>query len=155
MLSALIPPEHSYPAFQLVSKPVHQRFVHPGPLVTYSHITMCADYIFTRPLNSGLGVGILINFKKSIKPQNVVKSLRGHPPKFCFAKFWRRLPTVLTLNHFIGKLGPSIFRRLKHPPLLADLSSRITAGSSKFLTRDDSLQASTPVADRDQPVSRM
>ena len=46
MLSALIPSEHSYPALQLVPKPAHQRFVHLGPLVTYSHITMCADYIF-------------------------------------------------------------------------------------------------------------
>ena len=33
MLSALIQSEHSYPAFQLVPKPVDQRFVHPGPLV--------------------------------------------------------------------------------------------------------------------------
>src|SRR3989338_2444515 len=33
MLSALILSEHSYPALQLVPKPVDQRFVHPGPLV--------------------------------------------------------------------------------------------------------------------------
>ena len=33
MLSAVIPSEHSYPAMQLASQPVHQRFVHPGPLV--------------------------------------------------------------------------------------------------------------------------
>ena len=33
MLSALIPSEHSYPAVYLVVKPVHQRFVRPGPLV--------------------------------------------------------------------------------------------------------------------------
>jgi hypothetical protein len=33
MLSALISSEHSYPAMQLASQQVHQRFVHPGPLV--------------------------------------------------------------------------------------------------------------------------
>ena len=33
MLSAVIPSEHSYPALQRASQPVHQRFVHPGPLV--------------------------------------------------------------------------------------------------------------------------
>jgi len=33
MLSALIPTEHSYPTLLLVEKPVHQRFVQPGPLV--------------------------------------------------------------------------------------------------------------------------
>ncbi len=47
MLSALIPSVHSYPALQLVPKPVDQRYVQPGPLVTYSHVTMCVDYIFT------------------------------------------------------------------------------------------------------------
>src|SRR3990167_6821352 len=33
MLSAVIPSKHSYPAMQLAGQPVHQRFVHPGPLV--------------------------------------------------------------------------------------------------------------------------
>ena len=33
MLSAVIPSEHSYPAMPLARQPVHQRFVHPGPLV--------------------------------------------------------------------------------------------------------------------------
>src|SRR5215216_2741538 len=33
MLSAFIPPVHSYPALRLASQPVHQRYVHPGPLV--------------------------------------------------------------------------------------------------------------------------
>src|SRR3989344_5412949 len=33
MLSALIPSIHSYPAFQLVPKPVDQRYVQPSPLV--------------------------------------------------------------------------------------------------------------------------
>ncbi len=33
MLSALIPAQHSYPAVRLAPQPVHQRLVHPGPLV--------------------------------------------------------------------------------------------------------------------------
>ena len=33
MLSAVIPSVHSYPALRLASQPVHQRYVHPGPLV--------------------------------------------------------------------------------------------------------------------------
>ena len=33
MLSAVIPSEHSYPAMPLARQQVHQRFVHPGPLV--------------------------------------------------------------------------------------------------------------------------
>ena len=33
MLSAFIPSEHSYPALLLAEQPVHQRCVHPGPLV--------------------------------------------------------------------------------------------------------------------------
>ena len=33
MLSAFIQSEHSYPAMPLAGQPVHQRFVHLGPLV--------------------------------------------------------------------------------------------------------------------------
>ncbi len=33
MLSAVIPSVHSYPAARLAPRPVHQRYVHPGPLV--------------------------------------------------------------------------------------------------------------------------
>src|SRR5699024_1179339 len=33
MLSALIPSIHSYPAMLLAEQLVHQRYVHPGPLV--------------------------------------------------------------------------------------------------------------------------
>ena len=33
MLSALIPSIRSYPAMPLAEQPVHQRYVHPGPLV--------------------------------------------------------------------------------------------------------------------------
>src|SRR5882724_6933844 len=33
MPSAFIPSVHSYPAMRLAPQPVHQRYVHPGPLV--------------------------------------------------------------------------------------------------------------------------
>jgi hypothetical protein len=33
MPSAVIPSVHSYPAMRLAPQPVHQRYVHPGPLV--------------------------------------------------------------------------------------------------------------------------
>ncbi len=33
MLSAVVPSAHSYPAMPLARQPVHQRCVHPGPLV--------------------------------------------------------------------------------------------------------------------------
>ncbi len=33
MLSAVIPSEHSYSALLLAEQQIHQRFVHPGPLV--------------------------------------------------------------------------------------------------------------------------
>src|SRR5215208_6713165 len=33
MLSAVIPSVHSYPAVPLAGQPVHQRYVHSGPLV--------------------------------------------------------------------------------------------------------------------------
>ena len=36
MLSVVIPSKLSYPAMQLAPQPVHQRFVHPGPLVLRS-----------------------------------------------------------------------------------------------------------------------
>src|SRR5204863_9763296 len=41
MLSAVIPTVHSYPALRLAPQQVHQRYVHPGPLV-----------LRTDPLNS-------------------------------------------------------------------------------------------------------
>ncbi len=41
MLSAVIPSVHSYPAMRLAPQQVHQRYVHPGPLV-----------LGTDPLNS-------------------------------------------------------------------------------------------------------
>src|SRR3989338_1761069 len=47
MLSAVIPSVHSYRAVPLARQLVHQRYVLSGPLVTFSHISMSADYIFT------------------------------------------------------------------------------------------------------------
>src|SRR3990167_7050950 len=38
MLSAFIPSERSYPAMPLTRQLVHQRFVHPGPLVLRTNL---------------------------------------------------------------------------------------------------------------------
>ncbi len=59
MLSAVIRSEHSYPTMLLAEQPVHQRSVHFGPLVTYSLIAKCVDYIFARSAEADEGVGIL------------------------------------------------------------------------------------------------
>ena len=78
MLSALIGTVHSYPAVPLAGQLVHQRYVHLGPLVTYSHITMSADYIFT-PVKSRLrsrGAGVLWMLK-SIPSLLLRKSYEG------------------------------------------------------------------------------
>ena len=64
MLSALIRTEHSYRALPLAGQLVDQRFVHPGPLVTYSYITISADYIFLRPPIGGLGDRHIMEVKK-------------------------------------------------------------------------------------------
>ena len=64
MLSALITTEHSYPAMLLAEQLVHQRFVHPGPLVTFSYITISVDYIFTLLVLAKVGYWhiIAVNF---------------------------------------------------------------------------------------------
>jgi len=59
MLSAVIHSEHSYPAVHLAVQLVDQRFVHPGPLVADSPVSRSADYIFTLPVETGEGDGIL------------------------------------------------------------------------------------------------
>ena len=60
MLSAVITTEHSYRAMLLAEQLVHQRFVHPGPLVTFSYITISVDYIFAlSEINLKSGIGIL------------------------------------------------------------------------------------------------
>ena len=46
MLSVLIRSRLSYPAVLLAEQPVHQRSVHPGPLVKLSYISISSDYIF-------------------------------------------------------------------------------------------------------------
>ena len=47
MLSAVIPSMHSYPAALLAERQVHQRHVHPGPLVLgatpFKYLTPATD----------------------------------------------------------------------------------------------------------------
>src|SRR3989338_9993323 len=63
MLSALIRTKHSYRTLPLAGQLVDQRFVHPGPLVIISHITMCIDYIF---LQSHVRFGRSASYRSSI-----------------------------------------------------------------------------------------
>ncbi len=68
MLSALIRTEHSYPALPRAGQLADQRFVHSGPLVTYSYITISADYIFPQS-HSDLGDRHIMEVEKlSIRP---------------------------------------------------------------------------------------
>ena len=112
MLSALILTEHSYPAMLLAEQLVDQRFVHPGPLVTYSHITMRVDYIFTLSDKIRSGVSAYYSIKQMfntifIPVQNGKSSRYGVKSKIYFLD---RLPTVLTFIRFSQKLhGPNRF----------------------------------------------
>jgi len=82
MLSALIPSWHSYPAMLLAEQLAHQRSVQSGPLVTYSYITISADYIFALSRLTGLGRRRIIkDFTLYLVPMNIgAQSLRGQPP---------------------------------------------------------------------------
>ena len=103
MLSALIPSEHSYPAVYLVVKPVHQRFVQPGPLVLgptlLRYHTPATDrdqpvsrYILLSSITEGMDyttilisqeIDVLMRFPHSVR-QLADKSLRGYYASFSF-----------------------------------------------------------------------
>ena len=55
MLSALIGTEHSYPALLLAEQPADQRFVHPGPLVTFSFPYHYGCRLYLSPSHLRLG----------------------------------------------------------------------------------------------------
>src|SRR3989344_1677579 len=90
MLSALIRTEHSYRAVPLAGQLVDQRFVHPGPLVTYSPITRSVDYIFPNFSMKGWGA-IYYRIKNiSTRSQKATQVVTGSDLKliiipFCFS----------------------------------------------------------------------
>ena len=89
MLSAVIPSEHSYPALQLAPQPVHQRFVHPGPLVLgtsplkFPTPTVDTDRTVSRrsePSSRATLIGEQPNPWDLLQPQDVTSRHRGAKP---------------------------------------------------------------------------
>ena len=93
MLSALIPSQHSYPAVQLAPQPVHQRLVHPGPLVLRTDplklLTPTTDRDRTvsrrsEPSSRATLMGEQPNPWDLLQPQDVTSRHRGaKPPRRC------------------------------------------------------------------------
>jgi hypothetical protein len=90
MLSAVIPSAHSYPALRLAPQPVHQRCVHPGPLVLGTALrnipTPTADRDRTvsrrsKPSSRTTLIGEQPNPWDLLQPQDVMSRHRGakHP----------------------------------------------------------------------------
>src|SRR5437016_10089277 len=93
MLSAVIPSVHSYPAVPLARQPVHQRYVHPGPLVLGTDPrkprTPTADRDRTvsrrsKPSSRTTLIGEQPNPWDLLQPQDVMSRHRGaKPPRRC------------------------------------------------------------------------
>ena len=93
MLSAVIPSVLSYPAMRLASQPVHQRYVHPGPLVLgtaplkYPTPTADRDRTVSRrskPSSRTTLIGEQPNPWDLLQPQDVMSRHRGakHPRRY-------------------------------------------------------------------------
>ena len=93
MLSAVIPSVLSYPALRLASQPVHQRYVHPGPLVLgaapLNSPTPTADRDRTvsrrsKPSSRTTLIGEQPNPWDLLQPQDVMSRHRGakHPRRY-------------------------------------------------------------------------
>ena len=89
MLSAVIPSELSYPAMPLARQLVHQRFVHPGPLVLgtaplkYPAPTTDRDRTVSRrsePSSRATLMGEQPNPWDLLQPQDVTSRHRGAKP---------------------------------------------------------------------------
>src|SRR5215510_7747161 len=93
MLSAVIPAAHRYPAVPLARKPVHERCVHPGPLVLgaapRNTPTPAADRDRTvsrrsEPSSRATLIGEQPNPWDLLRPQDVTSRHRGaKPPRRC------------------------------------------------------------------------
>src|ERR687895_1297689 len=93
MPSAVIPAERGYPAVRLAPQPVHQRFVHPGPLVLGAgprkSRTPTADRDRTvsrrsKPSSRTTLIGEQPNPWDLLQPQDVMSRHRGaKPPRRC------------------------------------------------------------------------
>ena len=93
MLSAVIPSERSYPALPLARQLVHQRFVHPGPLVLGTDPlkiptpTVDRDQTVSRrfkPSSRTALIGEQPNPWDLLQPQDAMSRHRGaKPPRRC------------------------------------------------------------------------
>ena len=93
MLSAVIPSIHSYPAMPLAGQLVHQRYVHPGPLVLrtgplkYPTPTADRDRTVSRrsePSSRTALIGEQPNPWDLLQPQDAMSRHRGaKPPRRC------------------------------------------------------------------------
>jgi hypothetical protein len=93
MLSAVIPAAHRYPAVPLARQPVHERCVHPGPLVLgaapRNTPTPAADRDRTvsrrsEPSSRATLIGEQPNPWDLLRPQDVTSRHRGaKPPRRC------------------------------------------------------------------------
>jgi hypothetical protein len=93
MLSAFISSVHSYPAVPLAGQLVHQRYVHPGPLVLrtapFKSLTPATDRDRTvsrrsEPSSRATLIGEQPNPWDRIQPQDVMSRHRGaKPPRRC------------------------------------------------------------------------
>jgi hypothetical protein len=93
MLSAVIPSVHSYPAMLLAEQPVHQRYVHPGPLVLGTNpvnsSTPMVDRDRTVSRRSEPSSRTTLNGEQPypwdlLQPQDVMSRHRGaKPPRRC------------------------------------------------------------------------
>src|ERR1700755_2963487 len=90
MLSAVIPSERSYPAMLLAKQPVHQRFVHSGPLVLGATLlkspTPMADRDRTVSRRSKPSSRTTLNGEQPypwyrLQPQDVMSRHRGAKPR--------------------------------------------------------------------------
>src|SRR3989344_4818124 len=93
MLSAVIPSVYSYPAMLLAEQPVHQRYVHPGPLVLGTNpinsSTPMVDMDRTVSRRSEPSSRTTLNGEQPypwdlLQPQDVMSRHRGaKPPRRC------------------------------------------------------------------------
>jgi hypothetical protein len=93
MPSAVIPSEHGYPAVRLAPQLVHQRFVHPGPLVLgtapLKYPAPAADRDRTvsrrsKPSSRTALIGEQPNPWDLLQPQDAMSRHRGaKPPRRC------------------------------------------------------------------------
>ena len=118
MLSAVIPSPHSYPAMRLAPQQVHQRYVHPGPLVLradplkYPTPTADRDRTVSRrskPSSRTTLIGEQPNPWDLLQPQDVMSRHRG-------AKRSRRYG----LLEIISLLSPAYLLSVKRWPFHAE-----------------------------------